>query len=113
MNAPVYMSMNMHMFGAMYAPRNTNTLMLMLGLIEKEMMQQRMEMSGGERFQVNSGRISVTRLTGLLKVFERRKFKAHVGLGLSLPAESIYKRDRTPSSSNTWLGNGIQNGSGS
>ena len=33
MNAHVYISMNMDMFGVTYAPRNTFILMLMLGLI--------------------------------------------------------------------------------
>ena len=87
--------------------------MLMLGLIEKEMMQQRMEMSGGDRFQINSSEISDTRLLGLFKVFDISKFKTQVGLELSLSTGSIDKRDRTPSSWNTRLGYGMQNGSGS
>ena len=52
MNAPVSMRMNMHMFGAMYAPTDYLTLMIMSGYMEKEMIQQRMAMSGGKRFQV-------------------------------------------------------------
>ena len=36
---------NMHMFGAMYAPTDYLTLMIILWYMEKEMIQQRMAMS--------------------------------------------------------------------
>ena len=62
MNAPISMRMNMHMFGGMYAPTDYLTLMIMSGYIEKEMIQQRMPMAGGKRFQVNSNGISDTRI---------------------------------------------------
>ena len=37
MNAPTSMSMNMHMFGGMYAPTDNLTFMLMTSYLEKEM----------------------------------------------------------------------------
>ena len=77
------------------------------------MMQYRMEMSSRVRFQINSCGISDTRLTVLFKVFDRSKFKTHVGLGLSLSTGGINKSDGTPSFSNTRQGYGMQNGSGS
>ena len=112
MNAPVAMRMNMHMFGVMYAPSNSYTLMLMSGILEKEMIQQRMTMSGGSRFSVNSNGISDTRLSSLFRIFENNNRKTHIGIGLSFPTGSIDNRDVTPSSSNTRLGYGMQNGSG-
>tara|TARA_B100000886_G_scaffold309469_1_gene243667 strand:- start:2339 stop:3367 length:1029 start_codon:yes stop_codon:yes gene_type:complete len=112
MNAPVAMRMNMHMFGVMYAPSNSYTLMLMSGILEKEMIQQRMTMSGGSRFSVNSNGISDTRLSTLFRIFENNNHKTHIGVGLSFPTGSIDNRDVTPSSSNTRLGYGMQNGSG-
>ena len=112
MNAPVAMRMNMHMFGVMYAPSNSYTLMLMSGILEKEMIQQRMTMAGGSRFSVNSNGISDTRLSSLFRIFENNNRKTHIGVGLSFPTGSIDNRDVTPSSSKTRLGYGMQNGSG-
>jgi hypothetical protein len=54
MNAPDLMSMDMHMFGAMYAPSDYFTLMLMGSYHNKEMTLQRMPMAGGKKFDVNS-----------------------------------------------------------
>ncbi len=112
MNAPVSMRMNMHMFGAMYAPTDYLTLMIMSGYMEKEMIQQRMAMSGGKRFQVNSQGISDTRISGLINLYHSKKINAHIGIGLSLPTGQIDKTDVTPSSLNARLGYGMQNGSG-
>lgn len=112
MNAPVAMRMNMHMFGVMYAPSNSYTLMLMSGILEKEMIQQRMTMAGGSRFSVNSNGISDTRLSSLFRIFENNNRKTHIGVGLSFPTGSIDNRDVMPSSSKTRLGYGMQNGSG-
>ena len=107
MNAPISMRMNMHMFGGMYAPTDYLTLMIMSGYIEKEMIQQRMPMAGGKRFQVNSNGISDTRVSGLIKLFDEKKIKTHLGVGLSLPTGSIDKRDTTPNSLSARLGYGI------
>ena len=49
MNAPDSMSMDMHMFGAMYAPSDYLTLMLMGSYHNKEMTLQRMPMAGGRK----------------------------------------------------------------
>ena len=45
MNSPVEMRMDMHMLGAMYAPNNNLTLMLMTNFVEKEMKQERPNMT--------------------------------------------------------------------
>ena len=112
MNSPVSMRMNMHMFGGMYAPSDYLTLMIMSGFVEKEMIQQRMAMAGGKRFQVNSNGISDTRISGLIKLLDQKTFKTHLGIGISLPTGSIDERDTTPNSLSARLGYGMQNGSG-
>ena len=70
MNSPVEMRMDMHMLGAMYAPNNNLTLMLMTNFVEKEMKQERMPMSGSSRFDVNSSGFGDVRISGLIKYFK-------------------------------------------
>ena len=70
MNSPKKMSMEMHMFGMMFAPSNNLTLMLMTSFNNKEMIQQRMPMSGGTNFGVNSSGIGDTRLSSLIKIVD-------------------------------------------
>ena len=112
MNASDSMSMDMHMFGAMYAPTDHITMMLMGSYNNKEMTLQRMPMAGGQKFDVNSSGFGDIRLTFLSKIKHKKKLKNHVGLGMSIPSGSINKRDVTPMSSNTRLGYAMQNGTG-
>ena len=112
MNSPISMSMDMHMFGAMYAPSNNLTFMIMTSYIEKEMTQQRMQMLGGERFEVNSSGVGDTRVSSLINLFNNKRTKAHLGVGLSIPTGSIDRRGNTPVLSDIRLGYGMQNGSG-
>ena len=112
MNAPDRMNMEMHMFGAMYAPSDSFTLMFMGSYNLKEMTQKRMPMSGGSKFDVNSSGFGDVRTTLLFKTHESKDWKNHLGFGLSLPTGSINKRDTTPMSNDTRLGYGMQNGTG-
>ncbi len=112
MNSPISMKMDMHMFGAMYAPTDYLTLMAMTSYSEKEMTQQRMPMSGSSRFDVNSSGIGDTRISGLFRLYSDHRMKSHMGLGLSLPTGSIDERDATPASADARLGYAMQNGSG-
>jgi len=112
MNAPDSMSMDMHMFGAMYAPSDYFTLMLMGSYNNKEMTLQRMPMAGGKKFDVNSSGFGDMRLTFLSKIKDTKKWKNHVGLGMSFPTGSINERDVTPMSSSSRLGYAMQNGTG-
>ena len=112
MNSPVEMRMDMHMFGAMYAPNNNLTLMLMTNYVEKEMTQERMPMSGSSRFDVNSSGIGDVRVSGLIKILQDNHQNMILGFGLSIPTGSIDKRDVTPTSSNARLGYAMQNGTG-
>ena len=112
MNAPDSMSMEMHMFGAMYAPSDYITLMLMGSYHNKEMTIQRMPMAGGRKFDVNSSGFGDMRLTFLSKIQDTQKWKNHVGFGMSIPTGDINKRDVTPMSSDARLGYAMQNGTG-
>ena len=112
MNAPDSMSMDMHMFGAMYAPSDHFTLMLMGSYHNKEMTIQRMPMAGGRKFDVNSSGFGDIRLTFLLKIQDSKKWKNHIGLGMSIPTGDINERDVTPMSSDARLGYAMQNGTG-
>ena len=112
MNAPVSMKMDMHMLGAMFAPTDYLTIMLMTNYSQKEMTQQRVAMSGGGSFDVNSSGFGDVRLSGLIKLINNDKIKSHIGIGLSMPSGSINQRDNTPASNNTRLGYAMQNGSG-
>ncbi len=112
MNAPHSMSMDMHMFGAMYAPSDHITLMLMGSFNNKEMTTQRMPMAGGKNFDVNSSGFGDIRLSFLSKIQDSKKWKNHIGLGISFPTGSINERDVTPMSSDARLGYAMQNGTG-
>ena len=112
MNAPVRMSMDMHMFGGMYAPSDYLTLMIMGNYSQKHMTQQRMKMSGSGRFDVDSDGFGDLALSAMISLHENQKYKSHIGVGISLPTGSIDKRDVTPTSSNARLGYSMQNGSG-
>ena len=112
MNAPDSMSMDMHMFGAMYAPSDHLTLMLMGSYHNKEMTIQRMPMAGGRKFDVNSSGFGDMRLTFLSKIKDSKQWNNHVGLGMSIPTGGINKRDVTPMSSDARLGYAMQNGTG-
>ena len=78
MNSPISMNMDMHMFGAMYAPSNNFTFMVMTSYIEKEMLQQRMQMAGGKRFEVNSSGLGDTRMSTLISLIDNDKNKSHL-----------------------------------
>ncbi len=112
MNAPISMNMNMHMFGAMYAPNDFLTLMIMGSYLEKEMTSQRMAMAGSAQWDVNSAGIGDTRISGLFNLIHNERIKTHLGFGMSLPSGSIDERDSTPASSSARLGYAMQNGSG-
>ena len=97
MNAPISMKMNMHMFGAMYAPSDNLTFMIMTSYQEKVMTQQRMPMAGGSRFDVNSSGFSDTRISAI-NILNNDLLTLIIGTVLSLPTGSIDQRDTTPAS---------------
>ena len=103
--APVSMSMDMHMLGAMYAPSHRLTLMGMLPYVEKSMtMRTYAGPAGttvlGDNTSTSNG-LGDIRLGALLAFKKTPKGSARVGLGLSLPTGSITKTGQMLSPMNT------------
>ena len=85
------------MAGAMYAPSDWLTLMLMTGYVEKEM--DHLVFSGpagatpGGTFTTRSDGIADTRLSGLFRLWDHGDHHAHLTLGGSLPTGTNTERD--------------------
>ncbi len=112
MVSPVEMSMNMHMFGFMYAPNNQFTLMAMGHYTEIEMELSAMpgsmaQMNNGSYFKRESKGWGDTTLAALINLGEFANHKIHANAGISLPTGSIDKTD------NGHLPYPMQTGSGS
>lgn len=96
--APTEMSMDMHMFGAMYAPTDWVTLMAMVNYVDKEM--DHLTFMGGAgttvrgTFTTRSSGIGDMKVSGLFKIFENQTHHFHANLGLSLPTGSITEAGR-------------------
>jgi len=95
---PTDMTMDMHMFGAMYAPNDRVTLMAMLPYIEKRM--NHLTYMGGAGttvrggFQTSSSGIGDVKVSALVGLHESGLHKWHLNLGLSLPTGSISETGR-------------------
>jgi len=99
---PTDMTMDMHMFGAMYAPNNNITLMGMVPYIRKSM--NHLTFAGGAGtavlggFQTETegiGDIKVAALIGLMeKKTDTASHKLHFNAGLSIPTGSITETGR-------------------
>ena len=102
---PIDMSMDMHMFGTMYAISNKWTLMGMINYLDNAMtMQSRMMKMGSESSGL--GDIKIAGLYDLAQWGSGRRM--HFKLGLNLPTGSIDEKD----SMSRILGYGMQLGSG-
>jgi len=98
---PTEMPMNMHMFGAMYAPSDWLTLMAMVNYIDKSM--DHITFQGGMgttrlgTFTTESEGFGDTTVTALIKLLDQPSVDGndhvHINLGLSLPTGSITERD--------------------
>ena len=99
---PEWMTMDMHMFGLMYAPTDQLTLMLMVNYIETEMehsvrpLPPLVAAIGDDQFTTRSDGLGDLKLSALYRFYLKANRKAHFGLGLSLPTGSIDAKDRTP-----------------
>jgi hypothetical protein len=87
------MDMQMHMFGAMFAPTDWLTLMAMIPWVELEMDHV---MANGNRFTTKSDGVGDLALSGLIRLFEHESHKTHLDLGLSFPTGGIGHRDEVP-----------------
>lgn len=94
---PTSMTMDMHMFGAMYAPTDWLTLMAMGMYIEKSM--DHITFMGGAgttvlgTFNTKSKGLGDTKLSGLFRLYDSKMHHLHFNAGLSLPTGSNTKRD--------------------
>jgi hypothetical protein len=92
---PTSMDMEMHMFGAMYAPIEGLTVMLMIpyALVE---MEHRTRM--GVMFATKAEGIGDVRATALVDLYKSHGHSVHANIGLSFPTGSLAETDRTPAS---------------
>ena len=107
---PTKMSMQMHMFGAMYAPTDWLTLMAMGSYVEKSMDHTTFNMMGGgkSRFNTKSEGIGDTKVGGMFKLFETNLLNinhhAHINFNINIPTGSLSER----SDVNAPMGTGSQ-----
>ena len=99
---PIRMPMQMHMLGAMVAPTNDLTLMLMVPFVFNEMDHiTRMSVQnspGAVAFTTESGGLGDVKLTALYTLARPEHLRIHANLGVSLPTGSIDEQDVTPMS---------------
>lgn len=93
MVAPLRMTMQMHMFGAMYAPTDWVTLMVMLPYTEISMDHRRRD---GVRFTTETAGIGDVKLAAMFPLPLEGHHRAHVTAGFSVPTGSIDKKDTLP-----------------
>jgi len=91
--APTEMDMQMHMFGAMYAPTDWITLMAMVSYVQLDMDHQRAD---GVRFTTEANGVSDFELWGLVPLLDMGSHRVHANVGLSFPTGSIHERDTLP-----------------
>lgn len=86
---PTQMTMDMHMFGIMYAPSNRVTLMAMLNHVTKEMEHTTFMGPAGTAvlgtFTTESSGIGDTSLSALVRLREDAESRLHLTAGLSIP----------------------------
>ena len=97
MVSPVNMTMDMHMFGLMYAPSDDVTLMVMAPWIELEM--DHVTRMGAE-FTTETSGLGDVKLGALLRLADYEKngvhSRWHVTTGFSAPTGSLDEEDDTP-----------------
>jgi len=94
---PTQMTMDMHMFGAMYAPTDWLTLMLMGSYIKKDMDHLTFMGPTGTRvagnFTTRSSGFGDTKVGGLIRLFDDETHHFHLNAVFSLPTGSISETD--------------------
>tara|TARA_A100001015_G_scaffold306648_1_gene401283 strand:+ start:2607 stop:3626 length:1020 start_codon:yes stop_codon:yes gene_type:complete len=110
MMSPQNMEMNMHMFGAMYAPSSSWTLMAMLPYRELSMTMINRMGAQSDMSALGIGDISLTALYGP-SLSEKETFLAHIGL--SLPTGAIDRSQQNSMGMSQRLPYSMQLGSGS
>lgn len=109
MVAPQKMNMNMHMLGAMYAPSDRITLMVMGNYISNSM---DLRTGMGVDFTTESGRLGDITVSSLIKILNNNRQSLHGNVGISIPTGDIDQRDATPMMNDAQLAYPMQLGSG-
>ena len=110
MTVPEEMTMNMHMIGAMYAPSDDITLMMMGTYLDNEMKVKKH--SNNKKRTLESSGLGDNKVSILKRLPHNDNGKLHATLGLSLPTGSISKKDVMFGSKEETLGYNMQLGSG-
>ncbi|WP_420603835.1 transporter [Flagellimonas sp.] len=95
MVTPTRMPMNMHMLGAMFAPSDKVTLMVMFNYVSMEM--DHLTRMGGN-FTTEASGFGDINLALLYKFFNKNQQTLHGQLGFSIPTGSVTESDVTPAS---------------
>ncbi|WP_043950870.1 alpha-amylase [Candidatus Phaeomarinobacter ectocarpi] len=93
---PTEMVMDMHMLGAMYAPNDYLTLMVMGMYMKKEMDHITFNPAGTTQiggFTTVTEGFGDTRISGLVRILDQNNSKVHLNIGVSLPTGSIKEED--------------------
>lgn len=94
---PTQMTMDMHMFGAMYAPTDNITLMAMVPYIEKDM--DHITFQGGMgtnrlgTFNTKSSGIGDVKFGGMFRLYDDATHHLHLNLSLSAPTGATDEED--------------------
>ena len=95
---PTFMNMKMHMLNIMYAPTNWLNLMLMPKFVDMEMDIRKLEGAPPTPPGVHehtgiaghaTGGVGDTMMSSLVKLYETRGHRLHMGLGLSAPTGNV------------------------
>lgn len=95
MVTPTKMPMNMHMLGAMYAPKNNITLMLMVNYLDMTM--DHITRMGG-KFTTEVSGLGDVSIAGLYQFFNKNKSTMHAQVGFSIPTGGVSEEDVIPAS---------------
>jgi len=109
MVAPLNMTMQMHMFGAMYGASEDLTLTAMLPYVHKSMNH---ETGGGMRFETSSEGLGDAKLGGIYNLYNNHNENLNLSFGVAIPTGSVDERDNTPAMANAKLPYPMQLGSG-
>ena len=94
---PTRMEMQMHMLGAMYAPTDWLTLMVMAMYQDKSMDHVTFAGPTGTtrlgNFTTDSNGFGDTRVSGMIRLYEDRRHHLHLNAGISLPTGSNDETD--------------------
>lgn len=107
--APTEMFMEMHMLGAMNAPTDDLTFMVMAPYLRQEMDHQ---MRTRAKFTTRSEGFGDVKVNGLYVLQRWARQQIHLNAGVSLPTGSIEEKDDTPAADDTKLPYPMQLGSG-